>query len=615
MSAYNPTYNPTGFLTDIYGRLVPENPYAPFYPGPPTDHQEIPLGWHRPPTFSTDGNNLCIYPRRYSAALFNPTYLPPAHYYVYPVPAAAPTPLGPMDNYSPPCMLFPAQAPSPRQQRVEAYAQQCNKVLHLLRLSPVEFARCTHTLLTNLGYSDTSATPEVWADQLLNFHKRYLQGNLLETMQGTLGIDYNLQNELRTLVKEIHTSPNSCPFEDPLDPAHSFHVQCKEPVRTQNKALPSVLHQQEELNAASSILRNLNPVGGLFNQPAAHTLVLSACPWANSISSAFQTWDQPAVSEPRSQQLPPRIDNNNWTLSYIDEPGNPADKHAPCNEPPRDQPPHFDLHAPCVPGRPDHPFLPTILILCLLRCLTLLPPQWAPGPALGNMGQPPSGGPPNGGPPGGWGSAMDNFPPQHGNGNNYYYYYNAGPPLQAQNPQDDTHDALAWEGKLDIQKPEPFTSCDPQKWQIFLTQCLTMFQAKPITFQLESSQVAFAVSYLQGIAFNHYTTLLWFDPNNPMLSNWLAFTQEFLSKFGIFDTIAEAEENLFNLQMHNNKCFTTFIVWFKWEAYETGWNYNALQFALCCSLPQQIKDVLCLAPKRTTYDRYKALVTQVDQCY
>ncbi|KAG5348525.1 hypothetical protein C0989_010160, partial [Termitomyces sp. Mn162] len=109
--------------------------------------------------------------------------------------------------------------------------------------------------------------------------------------------------------------------------------------------------------------------------------------------------------------------------------------------------------------------------------------------------------------------------------------------------------------------------------------------------------------------------LLWFDPNNPVLSNWLAFTQEFSSKFGIFDTIAEAEENLFNLQMHDNKCFTTFIVRFEREAYKTGWNYNALQFALHRALPQRIKDVLRLAPKQTTYDGYKALVTQVDQHY
>ncbi|KAG5349960.1 hypothetical protein C0989_001017 [Termitomyces sp. Mn162] len=154
------------------------------------------------------------------------------------------------------------------------------------------------------------------------------------------------------------------------------------------------------------------------------------------------------------------------------------------------------------------------------------PPRWALGPALGNVGQPPGRGPPHGRPPGGWGLAMDNFPPQHKNGNNYYYYYNTGPLPRAQNPLDNTCNALAWE-------------------------------AKPITFQLESSQVAFAMLYLQGIAFNHYTMLL-----------------------------------------QNSQ-----------KAYETGWNYNALWFALHCALPQQIKDVLCLTPKQTTYGGYKALVT------
>ncbi|KAG5324782.1 hypothetical protein C0989_011738, partial [Termitomyces sp. Mn162] len=118
-----------------------------------------------------------------------------------------------------------------------------------------------------------------------------------------------------------------------------------------------------------------------------------------------------------------------------------------------------------------------------------------------------------------------------------------------------------------------------------------------------------------GIAFDHYTTLLQFDPNNPVLSNWLAFTQEFLSKFGVFDTVAEAEENLFNLQMRDNEHFTTFIVQFEQEAYETGWNYNALRFALHHALPQRIKDILRLMPKQTTYNGYKALVTQVDQHY
>ncbi|KAG5352122.1 hypothetical protein C0989_003642 [Termitomyces sp. Mn162] len=182
MSAYNPVYNPTGYLTDVYGQPVPENQYALFYSGPPADQyvpchwtpdsnqafyapsisQGILLGWHCPPTFSTNGNYFHIYSRGFSPAPPNPTYLPPAHYYTDPVPAAAPAPLEHSDNYSPPQLPFPTQTPSsPRQQRVKAYIQQHNKVLCSLHLSPVEFARHACTLLVNLGYSDTLATLEV----------------------------------------------------------------------------------------------------------------------------------------------------------------------------------------------------------------------------------------------------------------------------------------------------------------------------------------------------------------------------------------------------------------------------------------------------------------------
>ncbi|KAG5348946.1 hypothetical protein C0989_007020 [Termitomyces sp. Mn162] len=59
----------------------------------------------------------------------------------------------------------------------------------------------------------------------------------------------------------------------------------------------------------------------------------------------------------------------------------------------------------------------------------------------------------------------------------------------------------------------------------------------------------------------------------------------------------------------------TFIVRFEWEAYKTGWNYNTLWFTLHHALPQQIKDILCLTPKQTTYNGYKALITQVNQRY
>ncbi|KAG5719021.1 hypothetical protein E4T56_gene20421 [Termitomyces sp. T112] len=68
-------------------------------------------------TFPANGNNPHIYPRGFPAPPPNSTYLPPTHYYVYLIPAAAPAPLEHPDNYFPPQLPFPAQIPPfPRQQ-------------------------------------------------------------------------------------------------------------------------------------------------------------------------------------------------------------------------------------------------------------------------------------------------------------------------------------------------------------------------------------------------------------------------------------------------------------------------------------------------------------------
>ncbi|KAG6870371.1 hypothetical protein C0992_000258 [Termitomyces sp. T32_za158] len=229
-------------------------------------------------------------------------------------------------------------------------------------------------------------------------------------------------------------------------------------------------------------------------------------------------------------------------------------------------PPRPPGRPPAPPSDPDNPGGPPP------------PPRWNSGPPPGGAGPPgsgppgsgpPGGGPPGGGPPGGWGPALDAFPPPQG-GNHYYYYYNAGPPPHNPGPQDNKRDILAREGKLDIQKPESFTGCDSHR----------------------CACVAFAASYLQGIAFDHYTALLQFKPQNPVLSNWQAFVDEFSSKFGVFDTVAEAKDNLFNLKMRPEERFTTFIIRFEKEAYETGWNYSVLRYALRRALPQRIKDIL-----------------------
>ncbi|KAG5349050.1 hypothetical protein C0989_006368 [Termitomyces sp. Mn162] len=185
MSAYNSAYNPAGYLTNIYGWPVPENPYAPFYSGLPADQymphhwtpdpnqvsyapsisQEISLGWCCPSGFPANGNNPHMYSRGYSTAPPNRAYLPSVHYYTYPVSTATPASLEHIDNYPSPCLPFSTQVPpSLRQQRVKVYVQQCNEVLQFLHLSPTEFTRHARTLLVNLGYPNTFTTLEVWVD-------------------------------------------------------------------------------------------------------------------------------------------------------------------------------------------------------------------------------------------------------------------------------------------------------------------------------------------------------------------------------------------------------------------------------------------------------------------
>ncbi|KAG6876690.1 hypothetical protein C0993_001201 [Termitomyces sp. T159_Od127] len=142
-----------------------------------------------------------------------------------------------------------------------------------------------------------------------------------------------------------------------MDSARSFHVQREEPIKPQDPAPTLVPCQQKELNAASNILKALNLTRGLFNQPTAHTIGLSACPHANSLPSAFHTWEQPADtnSRPDAPSYPPPADNDHastHTLSYINELEAPSSRSAPPGGAPapefqQDHLSHFDLHHTC----------------------------------------------------------------------------------------------------------------------------------------------------------------------------------------------------------------------------------------------------------------------------
>ncbi|KAG6894268.1 hypothetical protein C0992_006810 [Termitomyces sp. T32_za158] len=533
--------------------------------------------------------------------------------------------------------------------------------------APHRFPPPDITLSSTPGQKYPDESLEDWAHRLLNFNDQGAAGRLLESVREDLRQNTFMRNKLQNLVDEIHVSPNPGTFEDPADPARSFHIQRGALSHPGDASRIPGQRNQEEQNTASATLHALNPGGGLFEQPAACTIGLSARQRANSVPSAVRMWGQ-AVRKNPGGALPPRPprDKNacsDDTLCYIDPPAPPWLEPASFHH---ERPPHFDLcqtrgrDAPPPPAHrlfnrgpprttPGPPSAPTVPRQAPPAGPPLgpppllpqppqgpprppperppapppnpgnqggppLPPQWNPGPPPGGAGPLSDAGPPGRGPPGGWGPAMGAFPLPQG-GNHYYYYYNARPPPRNPGPPDDDCDALAREGKLDIQRPESFTGWDPRRWRTFLIQCLNLFQAKPVTFQLDNTCVAFAASYLQGIAFNHYTALLQFEPQSPILSNWQSFVNKFLTKFRVFNTVVEAKDNLFNLRMRSDERFTTFIVRFKKEAYETGWNYNVLRYALRRAFPQRIKDVLRLAPKQPMYEGYKVLVMQVDQRY
>ncbi|KAG6859936.1 hypothetical protein C0995_001720 [Termitomyces sp. Mi166 len=162
----------------------------------------------------------------------------------------------------------------------------------------------------------------------------------------------------------------------------------------------------------------------------------------------------------------------------------------------------------------------------------------------------------------------------------------------------------AWE-HLPLQDMAWHTVSSPSVWA-------TQTQSKPHTFTSDQAWVAFAISYLQGIALDHYTAILCFNPDHPLFTNWQAFVNKFSFKFSVFDMVAEAERKLVSLRMRANKHFTVFVVQFKKEAYETSWNYNALRFQLSKALPKHIHNVLQLKPKQPTYKGFKNFITQID---
>lgn len=186
------------------------------------------------------------------------------------------------------------------------------------------------------------------------------------------------------------------------------------------------------------------------------------------------------------------------------------------------------------------------------------------------------------------------------------------PPLT----REDIQLALSRENKLRIRDPEPFTGKDRRRWKPFLTECLMTFAAKPHTHGGDRAKVLFAATYLTELAQKHYITLLQYQPNHPALYRWADFVQEFGNMFGNLNAKLEAERALSRIKMKDHENFHHHLTRFEVHAYESGWNYDALRYALQRSLPRRLKNALATMEHRpTSYQDLRQLLSNLDQSY
>jgi len=211
--------------------------------------------------------------------------------------------------------------------------------------------------------------------------------------------------------------------------------------------------------------------------------------------------------------LPQYLNTNPWNLGFTNHPMGGFQPYLGTYN----MPPQFPGgYAPNWPNNPPPPM------------------NFPPGPPGGN-GPP---GPPRDGPPNPRRDSPEEGTPHNNNllNRNAPRFSNQSPYQQCSNAEQERFEGekqlLNKEAKIEIRKPEPFTGTDTRKWKDYVSECLTMFQAKPTTYALERDQVLFAASWLKDNALRHWTALLWNNPNHPALHQWGAYIKEFTSIFG-----------------------------------------------------------------------------------
>ena len=86
---------------------------------------------------------------------------------------------------------------------------------------------------------------------------------------------------------------------------------------------------------------------------------------------------------------------------------------------------------------------------------------------------------------------------------------------------------LAKEKLIDVAKPDKFSGRDPTQWRRWVDSIHLHFHAKPLTYASPRARILFAVSYMTDLAREHWQNLVTFRPNNPALTDYQKFINEF----------------------------------------------------------------------------------------
>jgi len=120
---------------------------------------------------------------------------------------------------------------------------------------------------------------------------------------------------------------------------------------------------------------------------------------------------------------------------------------------------------------------------------------------------------------------------------------------------------------------------------------------------------------LKDNALRHWTALLRNNPDHPALHQWRVYIKEFTSIFGPHNTACDTEIALVKLKMFDNNRFSNFLVQFEAEAFETGWDYQAIAFHLCTSIAPRLREGLRIVAPTTSYAELKGALMQIETQY